>query len=89
MDSIEKLAAALRLTADALDELPRSEPRPALPDPPMRRLLPYAGAAAYLGISVRSMKQLGKPGGQVGRVQIGARVLFDRVDLDEYVERIK
>lgn len=53
-----------------------------------RRLLPYAGAAAYLGISLRSMKQLAADG-QIPKVLIGHRVLFDRSDIDSYIERIK
>lgn len=54
-----------------------------------RRLLNYERAAAYLGISVRAMKDLGGPNGKILQVKIGARVLFDRDDLDEYVEKIK
>lgn len=54
----------------------------------VRRLLPYAYAAAYLGVSLRGMKQLAADG-EVPKVEIGARVLFDRVDLDAYVDRCK
>lgn len=53
-----------------------------------RRLLDYARAAAYLGVSVRTMKALAAEG-EVLKVQIGHRVLFDRVDLDAFVERLK
>jgi excisionase family DNA binding protein len=53
-----------------------------------RRLLDYTRSAAYLGISIRSMKQLAADG-QIRKVPIGHRVLFDRSDLDLYVERIK
>lgn len=52
-------------------------------------MLDYARAAAYLGISVRGMKELGGPGGKVLQVKIGHRVLFDRDDLDAYIERVK
>lgn len=54
-----------------------------------RRLLNYKAAAAYLGISERAMKELGGPGGQILQVKIGHRVLFDKVDLDAYIEQIK
>lgn len=61
------------------------------PTPPdaERRLLDYGRAAAYLSISLRAMKELGGPNGQILRVEIGGRVLFDKVDLDAYIERIK
>lgn len=53
-----------------------------------RRLLSYTQAATYLGISLRSMKTLAAEG-EVLKVQLGARVLFDRADLDAFVERAK
>lgn len=53
-----------------------------------RRLLSYDLAAAYLSISPRGMKQLAKEG-EIRKVSIGHRVLFDRADLDEFVERMK
>lgn len=53
-----------------------------------RRLLDYGRAAAYLGISLRAMKEL-KATDAVRYVPIGHRVLFDRADLDAYIERIK
>lgn len=53
-----------------------------------RRLLPYAGAATYLGISLRAMKQLAADG-KVPKTTIGHRVLFDREDLDRFIERVK
>lgn len=57
--------------------------------PPMeRRLMSYREAAGYLGISERGMKQLAADG-HVRKVQIGHRVLFDRSDVDAYVEKIK
>lgn len=60
-----------------------------LPADAERRLLNYERAAAYLGISLRAMKDLGGPRGTIPRVQIGSRTLFDKVDLDAYVERAK
>lgn len=54
-----------------------------------RRLLDYTRAAAYLGISLRSMKNLGGPNGEIRQVPIGARVLFDKADLDAYIEKTK
>ncbi len=53
-----------------------------------RRLLNYQRAAAYLGISLRAMKEL-KAKDAVRYVPIGHRVLFDKADLDAYIERIK
>lgn len=53
-----------------------------------RRLLPYQDAAHYLGISLRAMKYLAAEGA-VPKVTIGHRVLFDKEDLDAYIERIK
>lgn len=60
-----------------------------LPADAERRLLNYERAAAYLGISQRAMKELGGPDGKIQRVEIGHRVLFDRADLDAYIERMK
>ncbi|MCW2758703.1 MAG: DNA-binding protein [Nocardioidaceae bacterium] len=53
-----------------------------------RRLLDYTRAAAYLGISVRGFKELARTG-EVLKVPVGNRVLFDRVDLDSFVDRAK
>lgn len=60
----------------------------ALPKSAERRLLDYAHVAAYLGVSVRSAKQLAADG-EFRKVPIGHRVLFDKQDLDAYIERIK
>lgn len=54
-----------------------------------RRLLSYGNAAEYLGISLRSMKELGGANGQIRQVKIGHRVLFDRDDLDSFIEKTK
>ena len=54
-----------------------------------RRLLSYKAAATYLGISERAMKELGGPNGQILQVKIGHRVLFDRSDLDGYIDALK
>lgn len=54
----------------------------------VRRLLNYDYAAAYLGISVRTMKQLAAAG-EVPKVPLNSNVRFDVADLDDYVERIK
>lgn len=53
-----------------------------------RRLLDYTRLAGYLGISLRSAKQLAADG-EIRKVQIGHRVLFDRADVDAYIERLK
>lgn len=54
-----------------------------------RRLLDYAHLAVYLSVSLATAKELGGPNGQIPRVKIGERVLFDRADVDAYIERIK
>jgi excisionase family DNA binding protein len=59
-----------------------------LPRDAERRLLDYAHLAAYLSVSLRSAKQLAADG-QIRKVKIGHRVLFDRDDVDTYIERIK
>jgi hypothetical protein len=59
------------------------------PLPPVqRRMLPYKDAAIYLGISLRSMKQLAHDD-KVQKTLIGHRVLFDVRDLDEFIDRAK
>lgn len=62
-------------------------PKPSLPTAE-RRLLSYGHSAEYLGISIRGMKELAAEG-KIRKVQIGSRVLFDRSDLDAYVEKAK
>lgn len=59
-----------------------------LPQSAERRLLDYAHVAAYLGISIRGAKQLAADG-EFRKVPIGHRVLFDKTDLDAYIERVK
>lgn len=54
-----------------------------------RRLLDYAGLAFYLSVSLRMAKILGGPNGQIPRVQIGSKVLFDKEDADRFIERAK
>lgn len=61
----------------------------ALPQNAERRLLDYARLAAYLGISLRAAKAIGGPNGKIPRVEIGHRILFDREDVDRYVEKLK
>ena len=53
-----------------------------------RRLMDYTRLAAYLGVSQRTAKQLAADG-EIRKVQIGHRVLFDRADVDAYIERVK
>lgn len=59
-----------------------------LPRDAERRLLDYTHTAAYLGISVRGAKQLAADD-KFPKVHIGHRVLFDKADLDAYIERVK
>lgn len=60
----------------------------ALPRDAERRLLDYAHLAAYLSVSLRTAKQLAADG-HIRKVTLGHRVLFDKVDVDAYIERIK
>ena len=53
-----------------------------------KRLFSVEDAAHYLSISKRSMWTLIKDG-QVLKTAIGSRTLVDRVDLDDYIERLK
>lgn len=53
-----------------------------------KRLLNYAEAGVYLGISERAAEKLAQAG-EIPKVKIGARVLFDLRDLDAYIDRVK
>lgn len=53
-----------------------------------RRMYDYKSAAAYLSISLRGMKQLAHDG-KVRKVLIGHRVLFDKDDLDAFIDKLK
>jgi excisionase family DNA binding protein len=53
-------------------------------DSPSRRLS-QPEAARYLGISERALRRLRYDGG-IPYYQIGARVVYDTADLDEYLE---
>lgn len=52
------------------------------------RLLSQQEAAAYLGISYWTLRDLTFRG-EVPHVKIGRRILVDRLDLDTYLDRIK
>jgi hypothetical protein len=59
------------------------------PLPPLeRRMFPRKEAAYYLGISLRSLDGLAADG-QVIKTPIAGRTLYDRADLDAYIERQK
>lgn len=58
-------------------------------EPAQPRMLDYANAAAYLGISVRSLKSLAAEGHVPTVAVLPHRVHFDRLDLDAYIERKK
>lgn len=60
-----------------------------LPRDGERRLLDYAALAHYLSVSLRMAKELGGPNGAIARTQIGNKVLFDKQDVDSYIERVK
>lgn len=53
-----------------------------------RRMFPRKPAADYLGIGLRSLDQLAADG-EIPKTRIAGRVLYDRVDLDAYIERVK
>lgn len=55
--------------------------RASLPFPP--RLMGEPQAAAYLGVSATTLRGLG-----LSRVQLGARRLYDRLDLDAYADAL-
>ena len=52
------------------------------------RLLAQQAAAAYLGISYWTLRDLTFKG-EVPHVKIGRRILVDRLDLDAYLDRAK
>ena len=52
------------------------------------RLLSQHEAAAYLGISYWTLRDLTFRG-EVPHVKIGRRILVDRLDLDAYLDRAK
>ncbi len=53
-----------------------------------RRLLGVKESATYLGVSVWTIRDLGW-NGEISEVKIGRRKLFDREDLDRFIERSK
>jgi len=53
-----------------------------------RRLLSVKEAAAYLSVSVWTVRGLGWSG-EIPVVKIGRRVLYDREDLDNFIEQSK
>ncbi len=67
----------------------RAVPRALDGTSPVRRLLNVKHAAEYLGgISLWTMRGLGWSG-QVPEVRVGRRVLYDRQDLDRFIEASK
>jgi len=52
------------------------------------RLLNVRAAAVYLGSTVWAVRNLGWAH-EIPFVRIGRRILFDRADLDTFVERLK
>lgn len=53
-----------------------------------RRMFPRKDAAYYLGISLRSLDKLAAAG-EFSKTPIAGRVVYDRVDLDAYIEQVK
>ena len=51
-------------------------------------MFPRKAAAHYLGISIRALDSLAAAG-QIPKTPIAGRVLYDRADLDSYIERVK
>lgn len=58
------------------------------PDIAERRLLDYQRTATYLGVSLRAAKEFAKQG-EFPKVNLSRRVLFDKADLDAFIERRK
>lgn len=56
--------------------------------PRERRLFPRADAAFWLGISLRALDQL-KKDGKITPTVLAGRTVYDRRDLDAYVDRVK
>ena len=54
----------------------------------VQRLLSVKEASLYLGISTWTIRSLGW-NGEIPEVKIGRRVLFDREDLDRFIENSK
>ncbi len=54
----------------------------------VRRLFSVQESAAYLGVSAWTMRRLGW-NGEISEVKIARRTLFDREDLDRFIERSK
>jgi hypothetical protein len=52
------------------------------------RLLDIKGAAAYLSVPVKCVRQLGWDG-KLKPVRLGKRFVYDRVDLDKFVDGLK
>lgn len=52
------------------------------------RLLPVKAAAAYLGATVWAVRCLAW-NQELPFAKIGGRLLFDRADLDAYIDRVK
>lgn len=53
-----------------------------------RRMFPRKEAAYYIGISLRSLDTLAAEG-QILKTKIAGRTVYDRSDLDAYIERVK
>jgi hypothetical protein len=88
--SDEKLEAAVRLLTTLVRQVNAAADThaPVSPSAAERRMFPRKEAAHYLGISLRALDQLGSDG-DMPKVVIAGRTLYDRADLDEYVERVK
>lgn len=54
-----------------------------------RRLYDYPAAATYLGIGKRGVEQLAKDGELRKITNITNKVLFDKADLDAFIDRKK
>lgn len=61
---------------------------PKIAPAPERRMLNKTLASAYLGISIRSLEMLAKDG-KLLKTPINGRVLFDKADLDAYIDAVK
>jgi hypothetical protein len=84
MDPILDLVEALRRAANALEKFDLTPPAP-MYGPELRRLLNTKDAGTYLGVSGRTVQKLSLAG-EIARVNIGHRVLYDVMELDRYAD---
>ena len=73
---------------DSLAERVAAKLQDRLPVQPQSRLLDVAAASGYLSLSQEATRRLARDG-KVPMVRDGRFILFDRRDLDEWIEKHK